>query len=50
MILGNWLPTKSDVALATNKRWIFFLLVQLKVQSSAIITGRRDVTSFRTAA
>jgi len=50
MILGNGLPAKSDVALATNKRRIFFLLIQLKVQSSAIVTGRRDVTSFRPAA
>ena len=38
------------MTLGANKRWIFLLLVDLEIQSTAIIRCRRDMTSISSAA
>ena len=50
MIFGNASLAKRHVALGTNKRGIFLLLIDLKIQSAAVIGCGSDVTSVRSAA
>ena len=50
MIFGNAFLAKGDVTLRTNKRWIFLLLIDFKIQSPTVIGCGSDVTSVRAAA
>ena len=50
MIFRNTFLAKRDVALRTNESRIFFLLIQLEIQSTAVICRRRDMASIRSAA
>lgn len=45
MTLGSTFLAKRDMALRTNKRRILFLLIDLEIQSAAVICRSRDVTA-----
>ena len=50
MIFRNTPLAKGDVTLRANEGRIFFLLVDLKIQSAAIIRRRRNMASIGSAA
>lgn len=50
MIFRNTFLAKGGMALGTNKRRILLLLIDLEIQSPAVIGGGRDVTSVWPAA
>ena len=45
MIFGYTFPAKDDMTLGANGIWILFLLIDLEIQSAAVICRSRDVTS-----
>ena len=49
MTFGNSFAAKLDMTLRTNKRRVLFLLIELKIQSTAVVCGGSDMTTFGAA-